>query len=518
MLPDAAASVTPLPPAGLDPAWRRTAWHVGLAWLTLLALFHRDWLAIADQWWNSSTYNHMLLVPAIVGWLIWQRRDEVVRLTPATWWPGLIGLACTVLIWLLGAVSGFDLLRQVGAVAMLSASALALLGPKVFAGLLFPFAYTAFMVPFGDEFVPSLQMITAALTIGLVRLSGIPASIEGVFIDTPAGLFEVAEACSGVKFLIAMIALGALVAHVGFRSWRRRLAFMALCAVTPVVANGIRAFATVLAAQYVGVKRAGGIDHLIYGWVFFAVVMAAVLALSWRFFDRGGKERFVDSDAIAANLVLSRLERHSVRPVILGFAMLATVFAGQGWAHVADRVTAPMPVLIRLPQVPGWHRIDYAPQFAWEPRAAGADHRLLGRYADAQGHTVDVFFALYAAQSEGKEAGGFGEGALRPDSGWSWQGAGPAIDSGKSDRLLSSTLVERLAQTHYRTGNLLTGSNAALKLATIRSRLALRPAATAMLILSAESRPGRRSEDDLAAFRDAIGSAGPWMDRIASGR
>jgi len=79
-----------------------------------------------------------------------------------------------------------------------------------------------FLVPFGDELVPTLQMITADLTIALVHLSGIPAVIDGVFIDTPIGLFEVAEACSGVKFLVAMVALGSLAAHVCFASWWRR--------------------------------------------------------------------------------------------------------------------------------------------------------------------------------------------------------------------------------------------------------------------------------------------------------
>ncbi|NOU02843.1 MAG: exosortase A [Novosphingobium sp.] len=518
MPPDAVAGESTLPPAGLDPVWRRAAWQVALVWLTLIAVFFRDWLAMADQWWNSSTYNHILLVPVIVGWLVWQRRAEVVQLAPLGWRPGLVPFALSVAVWLLGAVSGFDLLRQAGTVAMLPASALILLGPKSGTALLFPFAYMVFLVPFGDEFVPALQTITAALTIALVRVSGIPARIEGVFIDTPAGLFEVAEACSGVKFLIAMIALGVLVAHVGFRSWNRRAVFMALCVVAPVVANGLRAFGTVLAAQYVGAERAGGIDHLIYGWIFFALVIAAVLAVSWRYFDRAIDAPFIDASAIAGSPWLTRLERFSLRPLVAGLAMAAVVVAGQGWARAADRLVAPLPTRISLPEVPGWHRIDYAPRFAWQPRAAGSDHHLLGRYADQQGHEVDVFFALYATQSEGKEAGGFGEGALRPDSGWSWQGAGPALAEGRSERLLSAERTGRLAQTYYRTGDVLTGSNLRLKVATIANRIVLRRATTTTLILSAETRRGRLPEADLEAFRAAIGPIGPWMDRMASGR
>jgi exosortase/archaeosortase family protein len=65
----------------------------------------------------------------------------------------------------------------------------------------------------------------------------------------------VAEACSGVKFLIAMVALGVLVANVCFRSWHRRAAFMALCVAVPILANGVRAWGTIYAAQYVGDRK-----------------------------------------------------------------------------------------------------------------------------------------------------------------------------------------------------------------------------------------------------------------------
>src|SRR3546814_18598528 len=96
------------------------------------------------------------------------------------------------------------------------------LGVRVSAGLLFPLAYLVFLVPAGEELVNVLQTITAGITVGLTHLSGIPAKIAGVFIDTPAGLFEVAEACSGVKLLIAMTAFGVWVAQFRFGGWRRR--------------------------------------------------------------------------------------------------------------------------------------------------------------------------------------------------------------------------------------------------------------------------------------------------------
>ena len=92
------------------------------------------------------------------------------------------------------------------------------------------------------------------------------------------------------------------------------------------------------------------------------------------------------------------------------------------------------------------------------------------------------------------------------------------MDKARSERLTSGGKIERLALTWYRTGGLLSGSNVQLKLANITDRLLLRPRPTAMLILSAEQRPGRDAAAALRAFRQSIGDPGQWLDRIASGR
>ncbi|MBO9499657.1 MAG: exosortase A [Novosphingobium sp.] len=516
MPPDAALPARPLDAlvARLPVPWRGPLLRLALAWIGLIAWFARDWADMANQWWHSSTYNHIVLVPAILAWLVWQRAGELGRLRPEAWWPGLLLVAGALFLWLLGSVSGLNLARQAAAVMVLQGAVATLLGPRVAAGLLFPLAYMAFLVPFGDELIPALQTITAKLTIGMIHLSGVPAQIDGVFIDTPVGLFEVAEACSGVKFLIAMIALGVLVAHVCFRSWWRRAAFMALAAALPILANGVRAWGTIFIAQSQGVKFAEGFDHIFYGWVFFGVVMALLLGLSWRFFDRAADDPLVDVAPIETSARLARLAGLRIGGwAALGVLAALAALSG-AWALRADRLAAPLPARIDLPAVPGWTRVDYRPAVWWEPRAEGADHRLLGRYRDAAGREVDVFYALYAAQGDGREAGGFGEGALMPDTRWRWEKPGPAIGRANTELLFAGGSVHRLAATFYRTDGLLTGSNSELKLANMRDRLLMRARPTAMLILSGEEGGAYPAEDSIAAFRQATGSTAAWMDGI----
>ena len=499
----------------LSPSWQRALIRLGMAWALLFVAFVSDWGAMTRQWWNISTYNHIVLIPLILAWLVWQRWPELQKLEPNVWWLGLVPFAGAAFLWLLGAMSGLDLARQAGAVAMLGAAVPLVLGVRVAAGLLFPLAYLVFLVPVGEELVNLLQTVTARITIALTHLSGIPAVIDGVFINTPAGLFEVAEACSGVKFLIAMIAFGILAAHVCFLSWRRRVMMVAACLAVPILANGIRAWGTIYAAQIYGVHVAAGFDHIVYGWIFFAIVLALVIAGAWRFFDRPPDAQPIDAGAIGKSALLGRLEAMAISPV-KAFAGLAIVLVVvRLWAVAADTLEAPMPLRIDLPQVRGWTRIDYAPRIWWAPRADGAEHRLLGSYRDNAGRVVDVFFALYSRQGEGHEAGGFGQGALMPESPWAWQSPGPRFIAGKSERLLGNGAVERVAVTWYRNGSLLSGSNERLKLAVIGDQLRFRPRSTIMLILSAEDAPPGSAEQGIRHFLTSIRPLDMWMDRVA---
>jgi exosortase A len=473
----------------------------------ILLLFHRDAMGMVNVWLGSETFNHCALILPIIFWLVWQRLPELRRVEPSAWTPGLLLLSAGAAAWLLGEAGGVALARHGGLVLMLQGAVIACLGKTVARAIAFPIFYAIFLVPAGDELVPPLQTLTADMCMFLLGIFGPPATIEGVFITTPTGYFEVAEACSGVQFLIAMVAYGALVANVCFRSWRRRILFMAAAIVIPIVANGIRAWGTIYIAHLTGNDFAAGFDHILFGWVFFGIVIALLMAAGWPFFDRRVGEKWFDP----ATLQPVRPARSPIIPVLAGALALAAIPVAWS-AAIASKAQQP-PAEIALPDVLGWQRVLPTTERPWQPQFAGADIIRRATYRNAAGQEVDLALIVYAKQEEGRELISFGQGAAGP--GWAWSANGRAPANGRLDRIQSFGTFRDVA-TFYRVGSILTGSSMAVKLETMKTRLLGGPQRAVAVIVSAEVPPdGTDSRPAMDAFIRALGPIDRLADRAA---
>jgi exosortase A len=483
--------------------WRTHLVAAALAGAAILALFSQDAADIVSIWWNDSTFNHCLLIGPIIAWLVWQRVPELRQLIPAAWWPGLFPVGAGAFGWLLGEASGVDFARQLGLLLMVEGAIVACLGKAVARALAFPLFYALFLVPFGEEIVPVMQTLTAGIAAILLALSNVPAHLEGIFITTPTGYFEVAEACAGVKFLIAMAAFGALVANLCYRSWRRRLAFLAMAMAVPVFANGVRAWGTIYIAYLTSIDFAAGFDHVVYGFIFFAIVIALILAIGWRFFDRGVDDPWFDPRALQPEP-----PRGAPLPLVMA-AMAGLVVAAPAWSRLitAAGVRA-LPAQTALPEIPGWQRVPRAPGIPWRPHFAGADRLVVGHYRDSQGRNVDLAIAVFERQSEGRELVGFGQGAVAPQGRWAWTADARPPPDGRAERIASHGL-ERQVVSFYRVGGIVTGSGVGVKLETLKVRLLGGRQRAVAVLVSSESRP---AIDD---FLNVLGPIAPLADHAA---
>jgi exosortase A len=489
--------------------WRLALIRLGIACTLILAVFWRDAADMAAIWWNSSTFNHCLLILPIIWWLVDQRKSELAKITPKAWTPALAWVGAGAVGWLLGDAAGVALARHAGLVMMLQGAVATLLGPNVLRGLMFPLFYSLFLIPFGEEFVPALQTITAKMCMWLLSLSGIPAHIEGIYISTPTALFRVAEACSGVKFLVAMVALGALVANLCFKSWGRRAAFMVACVVIPILANGLRAFGTIYIAHHGNVDFAASFDHVFYGWIFFGLVIALVLAAGWPFFDKAADDVAADAAKLQARVRFPLAAKVAVPALVV---IAAVPFA---WSNFVSSASSPVPAQIALPDLPGWQRVDYAPQLAWKPHFAKASQELLGRYRNAAGQEADLYIAVYDRQTEGRELVGYGQGAVGPDSKWSWISGCDGPAQARCERISADNKAHREVVSFYRVGGVTSGSATDIKLATLKARLMGGNQQAVAVLVSAERVEKAQPRAAIDAFVKSLGSIDKMADHMA---
>jgi len=375
-------------------AWRWALPALLAAALLLLGLYRETGLAMVTIWERSGTFTHAFVVPPISLWLIWRQRAALAQLTPRPQPWMLLPLGLSALAWLLGDLGAVNALTQLALVAMLVLLVPVLLGLQVTRQLLFPLGFLFFCVPLGEFMMPLLMEGTADFTVAALRLSGIPVFREGLQFVIPSGNWSVVEACSGIRYLIASVMVGTLFAYLNYHSTRRRLIFVLVAMLVPLVANWLRAYMIVMLGHLSGNRLAVGVDHLIYGWVFFGVVMLAMFMIGARWAEpelatpvaagsdatggaAGGAQRWLPA------LLLSVL-------VLLG-PQLALQGLSLGAPAAAPRLSPP------TLQARGWQTMSEA-LTDWTPAFESPAAQVLAGY-EKDGHEVGLYLAYYAHQN-----------------------------------------------------------------------------------------------------------------------
>jgi len=254
-----------------------------LSFLVLLAVwfvvYYQTLKNMVGVWLGSETYSYCFLILPITLYLINEKKAELANLSLQNNALFLIPLFIGQIGFLLADLAGVSVLTHLAAYGTLFCLVGIVYGYQVVKFLIFPLSFLVLCVPMGEELVPTLQNITADISVFLVELVGIPVYREGLYIYIPNGTFEVAEACSGIRFLISMIAIGVLYAYLFYQCIWRRLGFILLSIIIPILANGIRAFGIIYIGHITDMKHAVGADHLVYGWLFFSIVLLLLMAV-----------------------------------------------------------------------------------------------------------------------------------------------------------------------------------------------------------------------------------------------
>lgn len=225
------------------------------------------------KWHESETFAHGFLIVPISAWLVWRRRHAIQSQVPNPNYWMLFPLAVLGFGWYLGYLATVVVAQQYGVVLMILFLVATILGNQIAKLIAFPLLFLLFAVPVGEFLLPMLMEHTADFVVFALRLTGVPVHREGLYFTLSSGNWSVVEACSGLRYLIASLTLGFLYAYLTYRSLARRAFFVLLSLAVPIVANWLRAYMIVMIGHFSSMKYAAGVDHLIYGWLFFGVVM-----------------------------------------------------------------------------------------------------------------------------------------------------------------------------------------------------------------------------------------------------
>ena len=381
---------------GTSRDWLHSGVAAGALLVAALLLYHDTVASMVAVWWRSDTFAHGAIVFPVCAWLSWRKRAELAALEPQASLAGLVALAILVAAWLFARLADVLVAEQLAPVAMIPAVVWALLGPRALAVLAFPLGFLVFAVPFGEGLIPALMDFTASFTVRALELTGIPVYRDGLHFSISSGDFEVAQACSGIRYLIASVALGTLYAHLTYYTFWRRVLFVALSLLVPLVANGLRAYLIVMIAYWSQMRLAVGVDHLIYGWIFFGLVMFALFWLGLLIRER--------DPAPAVEPVLRPRVHDAAHPRLLVPALVAaiTLAAAPLAARQLARLTTTEGTAPQLPAAAASWRGPLAPALAWQPDYRGASDERIARY-EGDGGVVELAILSYAAQAQGTE-------------------------------------------------------------------------------------------------------------------
>ncbi|MCX7194208.1 MAG: exosortase A [Proteobacteria bacterium] len=382
------------PTPSTAPHWRA---HLLLLFVSLTGLFwiFRETAAsLVSLWQSSETFAHGFIIFPISLYLIWRERAHLASITPHPSAGSLLALVILIFGWLLAQSAGVQVIAQYMFVAMISALTATLLGWRVARTIAFPLLFTLLAVPFGEILIRPLIDFTADFTVAALQLTGIPVYREGSQFTLPTGNWSVVDACSGLRYLIASFTLGCLYAYLTYRSRLRQLIFIVLSIIVPVIANGIRAYIIVLIGHLSSMKLATGVDHLIYGWLFFGFVMMLLFWLGGRWREDG---QVLTTITETASIPAAR----PLKAFIFASVALAIAWAAPAWLRHLEHVNT-TPVALTLPQTLGNWTVS-PPVTGLKPVFPGAAATLLQEYRNGN-QVVGIYLAFFRNQHRNAEA------------------------------------------------------------------------------------------------------------------
>jgi len=389
-------------------------------WLKYVALvgsfifcYAKIFAALTVTWWDNDVYTHGFLVPFVSIYFAWIGREKLEHIEPSpNYLLGLPLLLASLLMLLIGHSSSVILIQEVSLIVSIVGIILFLLGTRYLAALWFPVTYLLFMIPFlrfvpGNLYLP-FQLFSAKMAAAILHTIGLSCLRNSIYIELPNITLEVAPACSGVNYLISIIAIGIPLAFILFKSWVRRITLVIMGIAIAILANVLRVALIGALAYYNLAGDLHGPYHMLQAMFVAVFGYAALFTGAWILAERPLLTSLKSiSDNTQSTQRLSPyvfLKSDAIRgPVI--FTIIILLISG---SYINFNIYHSLPVKLHKDfgffpyQIEEWKGMESEPDYKVF-RTLGVDHDLSRTYRTSAGQEVKLYVGYYESQNQGKE-------------------------------------------------------------------------------------------------------------------
>lgn len=372
-------------------------------------VFSGGLLALVERWHQQEEYSHGFLIPFVVAWMLWSRRDAIIASVGTPSWIGPVIIFFSAVMLFVGELSAFFLLMQLGFIVALLGIILSFGGISLLRVTFIPIAFLVFAIPLpyflDSELSFRLQLISSQLGVFFIRLFGVPVYLTGNVIDLGNYKLQVAEACSGLRYLYPLLSLGFLAAYL-FQApfWQRALVFLSTIPIT-IVMNSLRIGIVGVFVDRWGTAQAEGLLHFFEGWVIFIACAAILAAEIWLMAWLGSGKRFFQVFGLPTITAKGAGPPHSKSvnrlPMAVALCLLAAAGAVNYYISGRHEIVPERVRFVSFPKSLGsWHGTPSLLTSEIE-NVLKPDDYILADYSKSKSDLVNFYVAYYPSQRKG---------------------------------------------------------------------------------------------------------------------
>ncbi|MDQ6785839.1 MAG: EpsI family protein [Acidobacteriota bacterium] len=414
----------------------QTVWRPVSIAAALTFLYANVLAKLGFDWWTDENYSHGLLVPFVIGFIIWTEFDELKN---AAKLPSVLfgfALILFALLMFLGGTLGAELFTQrISLVVMLAGIVVCFFGARLLKSLIVPFLLLLLAIPIPqiifNKIAFPLQIWASQAAVWGIRLFEVPTVRKGNVIEIlPYGAaeviaLEVVEACSGIRSLMTLMTLGLVLAYftrerrdsaatkkIAFLKnpdfWRTVILMLSAIPIA-ILTNAARVTATGVLTYYYGKQAIESVWHTLSGWLVYLVALALLFAVNLiiRKFQRGDAETQSKDESRQQESSQTKdqtSKTQNLKPIFnLLLAVLLIGGVSINWLQQRGEAEVVRKPLSEIPASLGdWRQKGDAIRFdAQTESVLRATDYTMREYSSPDGRIANLYVGYYASQRAG---------------------------------------------------------------------------------------------------------------------